>query len=261
MAAGAGIRIGRLLYKIPLLLVIVFCYFVVAGVVRLACRGERRLRAITKVNSALGRTALRLLNMKVHIHGTWPRGRCFFIVSNHLSYIDPLVLFNAINAIFVTSVEVRENRLLGPLCRLSECYFVERRNKFNIKNEISAIGEYLRRGINVVLFPEATSTDGERILRFKTSFFQVAVDRQVAVLPVCLQYLQIDGEAITAANRDSLYWYGNIGFFAHLVLILSLRAVSARINILPTLSVAGRNKNELAALAQQRIEDCYFAKN
>ncbi len=263
MAAAGGVNIWRLLYKIPLLLAIVGCYALAAGLAQLLWRKQRarRLQVIVAINSFLGKTALGLLNMEVQIEGHVPADRCFFIVSNHMSYIDPLVLFNAFSAVFVTSVEVRENKTLGPLCRLSECYFVERRNKFNIKQEISDIGAYLRLSCNIVLFPEGTSTNGERILRFKTSFFQVAVNEKATILPVCLQYLQIDGEDITPDNRDSLYWYGNMGFFEHLVLILSLRKVRARITILPELPVDGRGKNTLAAIAQQRIEDFYFAKN
>ena len=260
-AAEAGINVWRLLYKIPLLFVIVSCYFLVASIVQLWWRRDRarRLAIVVAVNSFLGKVALGLLNMKVHIDGAVPTTQRFLIVSNHMSYIDPLVLFNALSAVFVTSVEVRENKTLGPLCRLSECYFVERRNKFNIKKEIADIGAYLRLGCNVVLFPEGTSTNGERMLRFKTSFFQVAVNEKVAVLPVCLRYEQINGAAITAANRDSLYWYGNMGFFEHLILILSLRTVTARIKILSPLPVGGRDKNTLAAVAQQHIEDVYFA--
>ena len=260
MAGTCRVHYGRLLYKLPLLLAIISVYMLVACVIQLWWRKQRarRLRAIVAINSFLGRAALGLLNMRVQVEGEVPRERYFFIVSNHVSYIDPLVLFNAIQAVFVTSVEVRENKTLGPLCRLSECYFVERRNKFNIKQEIADIGTYLRLGCNLVLFPEGTSSNGDQILRFKTSFFQVAVNENAPILPVCLQYLQIDGEDITPTNRDSLYWYGNMGFFEHLVLILSLRSVRARITILPELPVAGRDKNTLASIAQQRIEECYF---
>ena len=263
MAVAGGVNIWRLLYKLPLLLAIVACYALAACIAHLLWRKQRarRLQAVVAINSFLGKTALGLLHMQVQIDGHVPAAHSFLIVSNHMSYIDPLVLFNALSAVFVTSIEVRENKTLGPLCRLSECYFVERRNKFNIKQEITDIGQYLQLGCNVVFFPEGTSTNGDKILRFKTSFFQVAVNENATILPVCLQYLQIDGEDITPANRDSLYWYGNMGFFEHLVLILSLRKVKARVTILPELSVAGRDKNRLAAIAQQRIEDFYFAKH
>jgi len=263
VATAVGVNLRRLLYKLPLLLAIVACYALAAGLVQLLWhkRRARRLQIIVAINSLLGRVALALLNMEVQVRGRVPASRSFFIVSNHMSYIDPLVLFNAISAVFVTSVEVREHKTLGPLCRLSECYFVERRNKFNIKQEIEAVGAYLRLGCNVVLFPEGTSTNGERILRFKTSFFQVAVNENATILPVCLQYLQIDGEDITPDKRAALCWYGHMGFFKHLMLILSLRKVQARITILPELPVAGRDKNTLASLAQQRIEEFYFAHN
>ncbi len=261
MAAAGGINIGRLLYRMPLLLAVIGCYVLAAGVAHLWWRKQRarRLHTVVAINSFLGRTALGLLNLEVQVEGKVPAERSFLVVSNHVSYIDPLVLFNALRGVFVTSREVRENKTLGPLCRLSGCYFVERRNKFNIKQEITDIGQYLQLGCNVVFFPEGTSTEGEKILRFKTSFFQVAVNEKATVLPVCLQYLQIDEKNITPDNRDSLYWYNNMGFFSHLVLILSLRSVRARITILPELHAEGKSKNTLAAIAQQRIEGRYFA--
>ena len=238
---------------------IVFFFTISVGVVSIIWREQqRRLRAIVALNKLAGRVALSLLRLKISIEGAVPSERRFFIVSNHLSYIDPLVLMASFKAIFVTSVEVKEDKFIGPLCRVAACYFVERRNKFNIEREIRDVGSYLRAGFNVALFPEGTSTNGDEILRFKSSFFQVAINAKASVLPICLQYLTIDGEEITPENRDSLYWYGNMGFFQHLVLILSLRSVTARIKILEEIPVSAvGSRNELAVMARRRIENFY----
>lgn len=252
------INLPRLLVRTPLLLAIVSFFIVLAGVASIIWRGRRRLQVIVALNKLAGRVALSLLRLKISVEGTVPADRQFFIVSNHLSYIDPLVLMASFKAIFVTSVEVKEDKFVGPLCRVAACYFVERRNKFNIEREIRDVGSYLQLGFNVALFPEGTSTNGDKILRFKSSFFQVAINEKVSVLPVCLQYLTIDGEKVTPENRDSLYWYGNIGFFPHLILILSLRSVTARIKILDEIPVTETsNRNELAITARRRIENFY----
>ena len=91
MAAAGGVNIWRLLYKIPLLLAIVGCYALAAGLAQLLWRKQRarRLQVIVAINSFLGKTALGLLNMEVQIEGHVPADRCFFIVSNHMSYNRP----------------------------------------------------------------------------------------------------------------------------------------------------------------------------
>lgn len=250
------VSVPRLCFKIPLLLSIVGTFVICAIVTNLFSRQRVvRLRRLIAVNKFFGRLAFSLLRIDIECHGKVP-DRPMLIVCNHMSYIDPLLLFTTFKAIFITSVEVRENSYLGPLCRLGACYFVERRNKFKLKREISEIGQYLQMGLNVAFFPEGTSSNGDKILRFKRSFFQVAVDQQVEVLPVCLRYLTIDGQTITPANRDRLYWYGTAGFFSHIVKLLSVRSVTARVEILPT--IGAPNKNSFANQAQQRIEAYYY---
>lgn len=248
------VSVPRLCLRIPLLLLIVGVFICCAIVINLFWRCRvARLRWLIAITKFFGQRALFFVD--IERCGQLPE-RPVLIVCNHMSYIDPLLLFTIFDAIFVTSVEVKENSYLGPLCQLGGCYFVERRNKFNIKQEIVEIGKYLQMGFNVAFFPEGTSTNGDKILKFKRSFFQVAVDQQVEVLPVCLRYLTIDDQKITPANRDRLYWYGTVGFFAHLVKLLSVRRVTASVEILPTIAAA--SKNSFVDQAQQRIEACYY---
>ena len=250
------VSVSRLCFKIPLLLLIVGAFVICTVVTNIFFRQRGiRLRQLIAINKFFGQLAFSLLRIDIECDGKVP-DRPVLIVCNHMSYIDPLVLFTTFKAIFVTSVEVKENSYLGPLCRLGGCYFVERRNKFKIKREITEIGQYLQMGLNVAFFPEGTSTNGEQILRFKRSFFQVAVDQQVEVLPVCLRYLTIDGQRITANNRDRLYWYGTVGFFSHLVKLLSVKSVTASVEVLPT--IVAPNKNSFANQAQLQIEARYY---
>jgi 1-acyl-sn-glycerol-3-phosphate acyltransferase len=113
-----------------------------------------------------------ILGIKIsHNLNTIDRNKNYFIVSNHLSYIDILLISSVLPTSFVTSVEMKNTPFLGQIIQLAGCLFVERRNKKNIMNEIGDIENALNKGLNVTVFPEATSTNGEQVLKFKRSLF------------------------------------------------------------------------------------------
>ena len=252
-------RYERIFLKVPLIFVSVLCHFLCVLLVRLLCINNRtkRRQIVIKLNRFWGDLLLSIIGFKITRSGQMPTDRQFFVIANHLSYIDPLLLFASIPAIFVTSTEIGEDMLLGTICRLGECYFVERRNKFNIKNEIGEVGKYIQDKLNVALFPEGRSTDGDRVWRFKTSFFQVPVNERVDVLPICLQYSTISGEKITPENRDKVFWYDGRPFFPHLAKMLSQSEISVEIKILEEVSHKGHDKISLAEEARNKIIASY----
>lgn len=137
-------------------------------------------------------------------------------VCNHLSYLDVLILASCYKASFVTSVEIKNTPFLGQLCQLAGCVFVERRNKKNISLEVKEITDSLANGINVVIFPEATSTNGESVIRFRRPLFQAAIDSQANIAPLTLNYRALSGKRVDLSNRDEIFWYGDMTFIDHL---------------------------------------------
>src|SRR5690606_9112228 len=117
------------------------------------------------------------------------KDRNYLILSNHLSYLDIFILFSEFPASFIASVdEVKEMFLLGRVTELSGGYFVERRNRSTLRADIDEIANILKLGINVVLFPEGTTSTGEGVLPFKTPLVSAAGKAGVEVLPVCIKY-------------------------------------------------------------------------
>lgn len=137
-------------------------------------------------------------------------------VSNHLSYIEILLLAKKYPVSFVTSVEMKEMLFLGQICQLASCIFVERRNKSNLSNEVKDITTALKSRNNVVIFPEATSTNGESVIRFRRPLFQAAIDAKSRVVPITVNYKKINDQEVTSDNRDIVFWYGDMGFASHL---------------------------------------------
>lgn len=138
------------------------------------------------------------------------------IVCNHLSYLDVLILFAHHPACFVTSVEIKNTPFLGQLCLLAGCLFVERRSRERLSHEVASLTQALQAGQSVVIFPEATSTNGEAILRFRRPLFAAAIDAEVPLLTLVLNYQQVGEAPVTRFNRDVVCWYGEMTFLDHL---------------------------------------------
>ncbi len=184
-------------------------------------------RELAKNISFYARKVTDFLNIKVITKGNIPdfSKQNFLIVSNHLTYIDIPVLSSIAPSCYVTSVEVKETPFLGEICKMGACVFVERRNKKNIKNEIHEITDSLENGINVTIFPEATSTNGEEVIRFRRPLYNAALFSETPILPVTINYIQADANPIDLSNRDNIFWYGDMPFFPHLMRFLSYKEV------------------------------------
>ncbi len=152
------------------------------------------------------------------------------LVANHLSYTDIMVLASQTPTCFVTSVEMKQTVGLGWIVQLAGCLFVERRDKKNIHNEVKEITMALQSGFNVVIFPEATSTNGEELLRFRSPLFQAAIDAGVDVKTLAINYQKVDGHRISIANRDLVAWYGDMTFMAHILPLCACRTIHVTIS-------------------------------
>ena len=230
--------------------------FPVSGKLRRAIRIQA-----TSFFSGLG---LALFSIRVHVdHGERLRansgGR--LIVSNHLSYVDVLIISSLVPSIFITSVELKHTFLLGTLARLSGCLFVERRKPSGLRQEINEITRVLDQGFSVVLFPEGTTSNGDCVQQFKNPLFDAAVSAGSDILPFCLRYTKINGESVTAGNRDAVFYYGGMTFLSHLPRLVSQKSIDVEVVPLKTITTtSGVSRKELAALAHDTICTAYQAR-
>lgn len=240
------------LVKYFLFFLIVLTFLVHNTLADLLIRNEKvKLRYFLWSISRTCKVALRLLNVRVSIEGAKAEIRQKLIVSNHLSYLDAIILFAYFPSLFITSVEIRETFLLGRVCKLGGCFFVERRKSRRSmetkNNELKAIKEKFSQGFNVFLFPEGTSSDGSGVLPFKGTFFQLAVDTGTKVQPMCLKY--------TGPNAHVSPWYGDMTFPDHLFKICLQREITAHLTILE--EVEGTEKMAFAKKTQEMISEAY----
>lgn len=177
----------------------------------------------------------------------------FLIVANHLSYIDIFAISTVYPSSFVTSHEMRKTPFLGQLCQFGGCLFVDRKNKRNLSAEVDELTHALKQNIPVTIFPEATSYNGEKLHPFRKPLFQAAINANVKILPLCLNYFSLDGKPITLANRDIVFWYGDFPFFKHALRLFSHDELVVRVKVLNPISVEGKDKHTLSQEAHQII--------
>ena len=222
----------------------------------------RRVRWSNRILGYYARVGLYVLRLKVNPIGRENlrdlRGGLY--VGNHLSYMDVLAVSSLVPACFVTSREIKESLGLGQICTMAGCLFVERRNKQNIHNEISELREGLQVGLNVAVFPEATSTNGEAVLRFRKPLFIGAIDSGSPVIPFCLNYRKVGGEPINHITRDKIFWYGDMDFVPHLWSLANSGGVELDLHFLkPIQPHIDMEASPLAEQAQRAVEAVFLS--
>ena len=170
-------------------------------------------------------TAARVMGMTIRVHNGPPIGP-FLMVSNHLSYVDVIVLASQANCAFVAKREVASWPIIGLICRAMNTIFIDRRLRRDIPNAMQQIVETLRCGLGVVLFAEGTSTNGQHVLPFKTSLLEFAACNQLPVHYASVGYVVPYGET---PAEESVCWWGTMTFPDHLFRLLQLPSFEARL--------------------------------
>lgn len=168
--------------------------------------------------------ALKAFPVIVQVQGEIPASG--LVVSNHLSYVDILTLSSVFPCVFVSKDDVAGWPFVGWLCRVAGTIFVDRRSRQDTYRVNDLIGDVLRGGSRVVIFPEGTSSDGSSVLPFHSSLLQPAIDAHASITPLHISYYVNDGDAMT----DICYW-GKMVFVPHLWHMLGTRGVTAVVRV------------------------------
>ena len=198
-----------------------------------------------------------ILGFRVRPIGAPTSAQPVLFVANHISYTDIAVLGSLICGSFIAKVEVARWPLFGWLAKLQRSVFVDRRLRSTVAQR-DAIGRRLADGAALILFPEGTSGDGNRVRPFKSALFGAAQQGEgvplVIVQPVSLAYTRLDGIPIGRFYRPFFAWYGAVHLAPHLWSMVGLGTVEAVVEFHPPtfLSDCGSRK-ALAEYCHARI--------
>jgi 1-acyl-sn-glycerol-3-phosphate acyltransferase len=187
-------------------------------------RGEAPVLALARARCLHrhSRRTLRAMGVEVSARGHVPG--CGLLVSNHLSYLDILVLSSITPAVFVAKSEVRRWPVFGWLARRAGTLFIERAKRGDVARVNDEAARLLETGLLLVIFPEGTSSDGREVLPFRSSLLEPIVGRRHPLSVAHISYEVEDGDA----SEDVCYW-GDMTFGPHVLKLLGKGRVWASV--------------------------------
>ncbi|MBM2806846.1 MAG: 1-acyl-sn-glycerol-3-phosphate acyltransferase, partial [Deltaproteobacteria bacterium] len=216
-----------------------------------------RWKIISRLNRNFTLLMRVILNIKVTVEGDegqLERGG-YVIIANHMSYVDGIVLGSIFPIVFVSKKEVRRWPIVGLWNILCGTIFIDRQHKGQVGLLVQEMARKLLHEANILLFPEGTSTNGERMLPFQTVPLAAPLRSRSVIVPTTVAYKSIDDAPVSPANRDLIYWYGDMDFMSHFWKLLALRSIDVLVTIQPKVECFRYPDNSMGR--KKLAEDCY----
>ena len=183
------------------------------------------------------RLLARLLRLHVRVAGAPLRGKPVLFVSNHVSWLDIVAIGSIQPVAFVAKSEVRKWPLVGITAEMQRTVFVDRQKRHQTGDAVAQMVDRLARGTPVVLFAEGTSSDGNRVLPFRSALLgavEMAAKHGGAggltIQPMAIAYTATQGIPMGRQHRPLAAWYGDLDFMPHIRALIEKTALDAVIS-------------------------------
>jgi 1-acyl-sn-glycerol-3-phosphate acyltransferase len=185
-------------------------------------KGSARAGALPLV---LHRLFLRLFGIRLSVLGKPPEhGAATLVLANHVSWLDIPIMASTVPLSFVAKQEIAGWPLFGLCARLQGCVFLDRTRKAATAEVNREVADRLAQGEVIVLFPEGTTGDGNRLLPFRSSIVGAAraalagsAREEISLQPLAIAYTRRSGLPVTRRERPDIAWYGDTELAPHLV--------------------------------------------
>ena len=207
------------------------------------------------------------LDINVKTYGQSLEGSPTLFVSNHVSYLDIIILGHIIKGCFVAKRDMIDWPVLGYLSTLQRTIFVDREKRSEVHLQREEMQDRIKDGDSLILFPEGTTSDGGNVLPFKSSLFGVTENYihpqlneegrpvELMVQPVTLIYRRINSMPTNRMNRPRVAWYGDMEIGSHFKEFLNINSVDVEVHFNePVSRNLFKTRKELSAYCQRTIE-------
>ena len=194
---------------------------------------------------------MRILGVRVRVSGKPPpaRGEAAMIAANHVSWVDIFAVMSVRPARFIAKSEIRAWPGAGWIADRAGTLFVHRARRHDTARINTRVHEALAQGDCVGLFPEGTTTEGDRLLRFHTSLFEPAIANAATIHPAAIRYRHADGTPC-----PELAFVGDMTFLQSVARVVRARGVVAQVAFAdPIAPDASLERRAAASLAHQRV--------
>ena len=169
----------------------------------------------------------------------------YLIVSNHISWLDIIVIQSIKPSIFVAKSDVASWPLFGWVAHMTGTIFIKRDKVSDIKKALKKMKRRLMKR-SVCIFPEGTSTNGRYVLPFKSNLFQSSIDSNKSILPICLRY------------EEHFHYSDKVAFIDDMSLVDSIMKIKKEKHIIAILDILQPirprgNRKELASYTHEII--------
>ena len=196
------------------------------------------------------RVTAALLGMRISVKGTPPEAP-FFLVSNHLSYLDILVFAVQTDCLFIAKSEVASWPVFGFLSRSMGTIFVNRNRRRDVLRVNALLEMALACGKGVLLFPEGTSSAGNGVLPFHSGLLEPGVK---AAYPVSYASVTYETPPDQPPAPVSVCWWGDMTFLSHFYRLLQLKTFDACV-VFGSHSIRADDRKTLAQSLRQAIQE------
>ena len=244
-------RTLRRIIRIPLLLihVIVGIVAILLGTAWDRLRGHRLHGGVARSMQKFWSWSIcRLLGVRLAVEGQPMTPPPALLVSNHLSWLDILVITAYWPVSFLSKSEVRSWPGIGAAATALGTLYIERGARNASGQATQVMAERLQEGHRVVFFPEGTTSAGREMLPFRPRLYQAALDAQAPVQPIVLLYLDDSGDV--SANAP---FVDDEGLLSHVVRLAGERFTDCRIRVCDPVPVEDMRRSDLARHSRARM--------
>ncbi|MFA5354749.1 MAG: lysophospholipid acyltransferase family protein, partial [Thermodesulfovibrionales bacterium] len=216
------------------LFILVSLFFLAAGLAIniLFFWSEKELtRMRARAAMSWSRTLCRIMGIRVSREGDLKELPRTITMSNHISYLDILVLGSLRPSLFVSRHDVKAWPLLGLLARVAGTVFIDRESTRSAWAALDEVEKRIESGSTVVVFPEGTTTDGMGVKEFKGFFFMVPIRMKIAVQPLSIRY-----NSSNSGGDCPVAWYGGMTLLPHLWNLIGIERIDALVYYNPAIT-------------------------
>jgi 1-acyl-sn-glycerol-3-phosphate acyltransferase len=201
--------------------------------------------------------ACRVLGMRIVVRGTPSPTHPTLFVSNHSSYFDIPVLASLMPCSFIAKAEMIGWPLIGQLAKLQRSVFVDRKPA-NVGVHSDEIARRLKAGDSLVLFAEGTTSDGNRILPFKSSLLSVAEnappEMNLTIQPISIIATKLDGMPLGRALRPLYAWYGDMPLAPHAWSAMKAGRLTIEVEFHEPFKIGAMNRKQITRRCEDAVE-------
>jgi 1-acyl-sn-glycerol-3-phosphate acyltransferase len=203
------------------------------------------------------RLCCRIFGINVVVRGTPSPTHPTLFVSNHSSYFDIAVLGSLLNCSFIAKADMITWPLVGQLAKLQRSVFVDRKPA-NVSQHSNDVASRLKAGDDLVLFAEGTTSDGNRILPFKSSLLSVAEhappELNLMIQPVSIIATRLDGMPLGRAMRPLYAWYGDMPLAPHAWAAMKAGKLTVEVEFHEPFKAGTMTRKQITARCEAAVE-------